>query len=724
MTTGATKNAEYDNRNRESRRAGWRASKDKHKERLVNARAIAREEKFRSLEFVAWDGEGSEVDDGEPQPYMLFGNSDGISIQREELRTEECLAAICQGDPNVINFSFAFTYDANQILWELPKNKMYALTQGRRVVWNDFVIEWAAGKWFRVRRNWKGEKWIKIYDSFHFFNESLVKVLKKYNIGTKAEREYLEKMKEARPQFSWAEIEEVKKYWKLEGKLMVQLMEYIRDLFADAGLFLRNWHGAGAVARLMLDQHNIKAAKIDMRKSYPEVWIAARYAFSAGRFEQFVAGLHLGDIWNYDIHSAFPYAIQFLPNLANGKWVHNRTVDRNGIDSRKFALYQIEYHTKRPYNDDRSPRPLFRRLLNDNICWPNRVNGWYWSPEAELVKDDLDAKFIESWEFVGDGSQPLAWIAEIYKKREYLKRIGNVMEYVFKLGMNACYGQFAQRTGWQNTRNDNGERGGPPIYHQLEWAGYVTSMCKAMVYRVAKWAHSHGELITIDTDGVFTTVRVPNDVLPNGIGDDLGQWEETKYSGILIFQNGFYWLRNEDGWKKAKSRGAPRGSVPIERAWETLDQMEMGTVGKRPICHGRKNGCEYRKALCQRHAAFEYSKHIFVSFGKALQGDFLSWRSWQDQPHKLKFGGTGKRQHDGRLCPKCVYYQFGFETPGWESQFHTLVQYDPHPTKEYHEGDDYWSLMHKLPWINRKEERCADLLLDPEELDIFEESTL
>ena len=703
----SSRHSEYDRANRKARQAGWRESKARYSDRRKQERAEEREKKFRELEFCVWDGEGSEVPEGTPQPYMLFGNTDGLSIQAEQLTTEQCLDLICQGDPKKVNVSFAFTYDVNQIIWQIPYRRVWSLMRGRTIIYHGFILQWAPGKWLQVRRNRKGERGIKIHDGFHFFNSSLVAAINKYKIGTEDERRWLEQKKAERSQFRWEDIEEVKRYFQLEGRLMVELYTYIRDVFADAGMFISSWHGPGAVARYMLRTHNVKV--VDTRKTNPEVWIAARYAFSAGRFEQFLAGFYDGRIWNYDIHSAFPYAIQFLPDLSKGFWRHNLRVDRDRIDPMRFSVYLIKYDN--PDQNSWKPHPLFRRLPNDNICWPNKVNGWYWSPEADLVKDDPNAEFIEEWEFVGDGSRPMAWIADIYDTREYHKRLGHVIEYPFKLGMNSCYGQFAQRSGWQNVRLPDGTRGGPPPYHQLEWAGYITSMCKSMVYKVAQWAYEHNGLITIDTDGIFSTVPVPESVLPNGIGNKLGQWEEAVYEGILIYQNGFYWLKKDGEWSKAKSRGAPRGTVPIEKAWEAMAVMEAG--GK------------------ARDNRIHYSKTIYTSFGKARAlGNLASWRSWQTLPHELVFGGTGKRQHSTKTCPTClatrdprILEQMIIQCETMSHSMHILKPMPFGHWTRYRKGiaDDHWSVMHRLPWINPPEDTAAEELTDLEIEEIPEE---
>ena len=645
--------------------------------------------------FVSWDGEGSKVNPGERQPYMLFGNSDCQYIMAPQLTTKACLQLILRSRQDAIHFGFAFGYDVNQILCDLPAGALFGLARNNRCRWEGYKIEYIPGKWFQVSAEGVSRK---IFDVFHYFNCSLVAALDKYLIGTHAQRTWIEEQKANRPEFTWDEIDEVIKYWKLEGHLMVELMTYLRKLFNDAGFYPSSWHGPGALARVLLNNHQIRHCRVDMRKHNIEVWIAARYAYCGGRFQQWLAGLYEGQVYNYDINSAYPYAIQFLPNLATGKWRRNIRINRSRIHRDRFCLYHIRYDEdklEKPHSSVRKrnrPRPLFRRLKNDAVFWPNRVEGWYWSPEAELVKDDPAAEFLEEWAFEDDGDRPFAFIADIYQKREYHKALGNAIENAFKLAMNSCYGQFAQRTGWKSMRPP-----GPPTYHQLEWAGFITSMCRAMIHRAAAYAWKKGGLITVDTDGIYSTVPVPDNVLINGIGDGLGQWGEKKYEGILIWQNGFYWLKKDGVWSEAKSRGAPRGKVPIEAAWKALPNLE-------PI---------------------RYEKTQFVGFKLALQQHGQNWRSWQPEPREVDFGGGphSKMQHiynpkrGSGFCVKCV--------TGKGELHNTIAMYPSHGeyTGKY---KDTWSYMHNLPWVRMDEKTIEDDPMDDPEIlkAIYGDSTL
>ena len=699
--------ARYNKTHADQRRAYEHKRRESHAKKMRDA---MQKKRGTAKRFLAWDGEGSSVPNGAAQPYMLFGNSDGQRIKAPELRTKACLDLILSSPKNRIHFGFAFGYDVNQILVDLSIAHLSRLAKTNQVRWKPnkkmpagpknpvYHLEYIPEKWFRVTCDGVTRT---IYDVFHFYNRALVDVLDEYGIGTEAEREYLREQKKNRPHFTWEEIEEVIEYWTLEGRLMVELMEYMRGLFNQAGFFPTSWHGPGALARIMLKNHGIKNCLLDTRSYYPKVWEAGRYGFTGGRFQQWLAGLFEGQVWNYDIHSAYPYAIQFLPNLATGKWFENHDVDRSTIRAERFCIYHIRYDARglekgsRSFHHRSRPRPLFRRLKNDNVCWPDQVEGWYWSPEAELVKDDPAAEFIEAYEFHDDGTRPLAFIAEIYNKREYHKALGNAIEYAFKLAMNSCYGQFAQRAGWKNQRPP-----GPPTFHQLEWAGYVTSMCKAMVYKVATYAYDNGGLITIDTDGIFSTVPIPDHVLPNGVGDGLGQWEEKKYQGILIWQNGFYWLNQNGEWSKARSRGAPRGKVPIEAAWDALD--DVGTI--------------------------KYDKMMFIGFKLALRNFGLKWRSWTPVPTEVAFGGgpAAKMQHVGRpgknsgTCQRCMP---DARMGKWTSTMHNLRPMNISHGEYHGKYVDTWSFKHHLPWLEM-DENTAEEQEDEALMRIYEDLTL
>lgn len=584
--------------------------------------------------FIAWDGEG--VIDGD---FSLFGASTGERIKYQNLSTFDCLNLIIQvgSRHQGIHVGFSFGYDVNQILKDLPVRALYLLREKGKCWWNGFSIEHIPRKWFVVRRNGVS---VKIFDVFLFFNCSFGKALRKYNIGTPEHLDRIDKGKEERPHFTWANIDEIELYWKTELKYLVELMEKLREIIYGADFRITNWHGPGALASYALGKYNTQLY-MD-RGSLPEVIDAARYAMFGGRFQAFMAGYYEGPIYERDINSAYAYSFSRLPSLSTGKWVHTYYPDRQDIPKRRLGLYRIRY-TNRWSN---GYFPLPHRDPNGNVYYPPATIGWFHAPEAALVRNDPNAEFLEAWIFEDDGTYPFEWIIDAFHERQIMQERNDPCEKTIKWMLAALYGQAAQRAGWQSI-------GGPPKWHQLEWAGAVTSECRAMIYSASKLAAS--SLVTVDTDGFISLAPVNH--LPNGSGNMLGQWKATTHTALLYLQNGIYWLRDESGnWQEPKSRGIPRKKLKFEQVYEMMLRNEELTV----------------------------NQHMFIGYGLALRGQMQKWRKWVDVPRTIHFGGNGKAFHDSTVCSACK------SGKSWGEAMHRLRQA---PTRNID------SSPYDLPWL-------------------------
>ncbi len=580
--------------------------------------------------FIFWDGEGPR-DAG----YALLGNSLGYEICNPYLTTASCLDLFldCAADnPTSIHVGYGFNYDVSMIVHDLPWRCLNALKVYNRTVWRDYELEHIPGKWFRVRRD---DVAVQVFDIFSFFQCSYVTALQEHGIGELDDIRAIAADKARRDQFVWAEIDQIKKYWRLELKYGPVLAETLRESFLGAGYDLRSWHGPGALARAALGRHSVYKA---MAPSPVEVQIAARYAFAGGRFEMFRGGHIQGKVYNADIRSAYPGYARNLPNLVRGQW--RRTRD---FQPGRFGVYRIEYDSK-----DRDPlrvHPLFRRDKNGTVCWPNHVQGWYWSPEAETVAGRDDATILEGWVFDEDDEKdrPFAWIEEYYRRRALLKRQGNPLQLTYKLILNSVYGQLAQRSGWDRKKRE------APRSHQLEWAGYITSACRASVYRTAKKCGD--KLTSIDTDGVHAMAPVEVQAAP-----ELGGWELSEYDDGIFWQSGIYSLKTGDGWVKGKTRGIPKGAYQAEDLIECM----------------------------RRNEPLRLNVNTFIGYGLALNGQRNNINTWVKEPQEIIFGGRGKRYHN------VPYYCERGKCPG-DGIHHFIPQPDF--------GGDFQSYPHYLPWL-------------------------
>lgn len=635
---------------------------------------IATDDRLSRL-FIFWDGE-SPQDSG----YSFFANSVGYELLHPYLSTEECFQLIMDTAleyPKAIHVSFGFNLDVSFMVKDMPRMQLSALHHYNATIWKDWQIEHIPHKWFSLRN---GDVHVKIYDYHTFFPGSYTKALIDFGVGTREERARIAQEKARRSEFLWRDIAEIADYCRLELKLGPLLGNALRDaLYAGSNYVPKSWHGPGAIARMALERHKVYDA---MAKCPAPVRVATQYAFAGGRFEQLIAGHAERTVYEADINSAYPYyAATLLPNLAKGKWRKGRNYEPG-----KFGVYHIRYNAE---PDRYRLYPLFRRDADKTVCWPNEVDGWYWAPEAELVADDKDAKFKEAWIFDedDDSDRPFAFLADYYLHRKAADRAGSIAAYTFKILINAIFGQLAQRAGW------NREKNMPPKSHQLEWAGTITSACRAAVYRAA--IQCGEDLVSIHTDSV-QSFR-PLDFLATGSA--LGEWKLTKFSEGIFWQSGVYYLREDlgypeglgYGWCKAKTRGIPKGAYTPEDLLHSLKAKE----------------------------SLRISKKVFVTYGLADAGQYDKMNTWQLEPHELEFGGTGKRMHQetgiggiSHCAEVCSLI------PGGD--LHRLVQYD-------FEGllNGVKSHKHHLPWLDGEDKAISEfddmIMFDADHLDPEEE---
>jgi hypothetical protein len=614
-------------------------------------------------EFIAWDGEETR-DKG----YCLFGNSKGLYARKPHLGTEEMLELIIETGrqyPNRFHVGYAFYYDVNQILKDIGKMRIAVLHKTNRVTWNGYTIEHIPHKIFTVSKYdvESGKRIrVRIDDCFTYFRSRFDKALKKYGVGSKEELKEVTAGKNDREFFMWKNIDVIESYWRKELRLLVDLMDLIRKDVNAAGFYIGQWHGPGALASYALKEHGMQEFK---RKTPDDILPPVLSAYSAGWFERFKAGVHKGKVYTADINSAYVHAISLLPNLAEGDWEYVLDPGADKVFETRFALYHVKL--KGSFKDfmlsaHGVPMPLPLRDKHGVINHPANVDGWYWAPEAALVAGRDDVEITEAWIFHDDGTYPFKWVAESYEHRLLLQQLGNPAEKVIKWMLASLYGRAAQRVGW------NEETGDPPPWHQLEWAGFITSYCRSMCYRAAMDVAVRGGLVSIDTDGIISTVPFREEFLHNGTGEGLGQWKIEEFSEMIYVQNGIYWLKDMKGeWVEPKLRGIPKEQVKDEK--KAIEALEGD--GK-----------------------IQLTKNSFIGYGQALHSDWKRWRTWETRDHVIDVNYSGKRQHIKMTCRAC---KAGYKM--------TECLHDLTPTIP----ENVVSVSHDLPWMNPKKDSNWEL---------------
>lgn len=611
------------------------------------------EKEYLNRQFIAWDGEGVTDPNSGKHYYNFLANSmGGIIIQKSAIRkhsglgTERIFEFLCsegQKYPNSIHIIYGGGYDFNMFLQSMTRDEVEELYKNDSIIWRGYNVKWRRGRSFEIRNlTIRGSHSIIVYDVLPFFQTSFVSACDSYLGENFSHREIIVEEKKNRGTFTEQRFVDVRQYNDYELENLVALATELRSRLNNVGIRIKRWDGPGAIAAELLSKYNIQDA---MAETPLEVAKAARYAYAGGRFEPIKLGVHNNKYWDeesssnvyeYDINSAYPYAMQFLPNLRNGKWIHSTgSKVRPPKNDKVFALYHVKYREPEDSLSNaieglRHPRPFFKRLANGRIFFAESVEGWFWSPEVcaglEYAKRyDCTIELLECWTFheYTNTSRPFSFVPELYKERQRLKAAGDGANVGIKLGLNSLYGKLAQQIGWRMDPY-TGQLRKPP-FHQLEWAGYITAMCRSRIFSAAM--DNLESVVAYETDALFVTEPLEH----LRISNDLGDWEPTVFSSLSYIQSGFY-FGTVNGKEIIRSRGVDKDS--IDRESFEFAFIEFGSVTAR--------------------------SSRFITAGQALFQKWDDWASWKTDPRRVSsFNADTKRVHWFCYCRACTEFNDG-----------------------------------------------------------------
>jgi len=580
------------------------------------ARAQARS-KQDARPFVGCDGEGIGRD---PHRYALFRMGDReLFADDQALGTADLLAFIvAHPDPTDILVGFAFDYDVNMILRDLPEDRwrhllgLVAPSPDAKIAPNPYDRN-GGWTWVRFGARLYGVQYIPrnhlrvcqgisirdrdtwrtvahpgttrtIYDTWGFFQGTFLKALERWDIGAE-HRPAIKAGKDARASFA-AITADIRTYCAIECRLLAEMMEAFRTACLGAGIRPRTWNGAGKLAAAMMRDHGV-IRKADVEKRCPAGLLRlAHEAYYGGRFEVTRCGLIEETVTEHDIRSAYPAAMLDLPCLEHGAFrkadgaqlarAHKRG-ESGGADPPLFVCGVQFKHRQKSFLCGLP----FRSAKDGTLSWPRTGRGVYWSPEIRSA-EKLGAKVKLTSGYLYEkrcDCQPFAWIEEVYEHRRQLEAIGDGRGVPLKLGPNSIYGKFAQRIGHPPYAN--------PIY-----AGLCTAITRAKLNDAIAATGDPRRVIMIATDAVYTIGKPPR--LP--IGEGLGEWERKRYRSLFVVRPGVYWPPKKRGKAQAiKSRGlSPKFLEPMirkfRRTWaDYIRRKKAGAIDpKVAALYGRK----------------------------------------------------------------------------------------------------------------------------------------
>lgn len=311
------------------------------------------------------------------------------------------------------------------------------------------------------------------------------------------------------------------RYNVTENRVLASIMDELRSAFVSIGIDLKRtqWFGPGQSAQAWVDGTGYEQPVVP-----DHVLHSAWSSYYGGRFEIFYHGHVPGPAYEYDINSAYPYAITMLPCLEHGIW-ERRTEDFHEVSVSPFMLAYGSYE-----GSDPNMGPLPHRTKDGFIVFPQKGRGWYWDHE---IRASLDAGLMDIFRVEEmliyhpcDCPPPFAEpLTKLYQKRLEVGK-NTPQGVAMKLVYNSLYGKFAQSVG-------------NPKYGNPFYASFITSWCRTMIDE-AVGSHPGGseELLMIATDGVY--FRTPHPGLQLS-GSELGLWDKSEKLNLTLVMPGVYW---------------------------------------------------------------------------------------------------------------------------------------------------------------------------------------
>lgn len=533
--------------------------------------AKRRSERHRDIIGIDGEGQGRSI-----HKYTLLAASDETGKRQwyiedcNGLSTLQCLDFLMSLPNNTRLFAYAFNYDLTKILEDLPDETLYMLfrpelrrNEDRRrgpkpVQWKDFRLNLQGTK-FTLKR---GKKTRIVWDVFKFYQTRFTDALKLWKVGL-YDVSHIERLKNQRSDFDKLASIDIRSYCLAECRSLAALVRRLIDAHTAAGLHLNVFYGAGSTSSAILKKIGIGKKRREPPKEIKE---AVASAFFGGRFEHSVIGPIEGPIYSYDISSAYPYQLTFLPCLEHGRWEY--TDNETAIESARSAL--VRYRLHRIESENWAPFPF--RESDGTISFPRQSGGgWIWSVEYEAARriypDSIE--FLGAWLLRSDcNCQPFQQIPEYYLERLRIGKEGPGI--VIKLGINGSYGKLAQSIGYN------------PPFQSWVWAAMVTAGCRSQILDMIALHKDKSNLLAIATDGIYTRENllrpIPRDTGTGHTDKPLGGWEKTVVTkGVFFARPGIYFPLSptEDEIKNIKGRGVGK-RVMLENWRAVIDGYERG----------------------------------------------------------------------------------------------------------------------------------------------------
>jgi hypothetical protein len=624
---------------------------ENHKKRSKSSeRKKIKNNQRTKMYYMGIDGEGQ---GHEKHKYvMLCASNESGTVQKsvhnlDGLTTKQCLDFILGLSNNARLFAFSFNYDLTKILSDVPDEKIYLLLRpelrqrkvknrgrGNRVHDKPAPVEWEGysfnlqGSKFTLQ---KGAKKKIIWDIFKFYGSKFTSALRDWKVGDIKVIEFMEKMKDKRSDFENESIPNIEKYCYTECQYMAELVRRLIEAHEKIGLKLTSFYSAGSSASAMLNAMEIR----NKIATVPGMINQIASAFFGGRFENSVIGIIPGPIYNYDISSAYPYQLCFLPCLQHGHWEYTTDHDKMVKAQNGLVRYVLMDSKRSQKSSLGSFGPFPFRSKDGSICYPETSGGgWIWREEY-LAGERLfpNVKFQEAYIYEQNCEcSVFPQIPYYYKERIRIGKEGAGI--AIKLAMNSCYGKLVQSVG-------------NAPFNCWTWGGLITSGTRAQILELLTLHRDPANMLMIATDGIYTRERLvtpyPKNTGtfetegPDGniVRKPLGGWEEKIIpQGAFCARPGVYFPMNPTAEQLKEIRGRGIGKKNLLDNWKRVIDSWVEHGGSKQV----------DIANVTRFAGAKSCISVSNIDGKPSYKRSERYGQWYTMPIKMDFNPMPKRE--------------------------------------------------------------------------------
>lgn len=526
---------------------------------------------MRTATFTAIDGEG--YTEGKKHYYNIIvascydrGFHSDISLSTGRLSTWNIFFFLTSRLYKVRDTTFVafyFNYDVTKWLTDLTieqrtelwNNKTITVESPDGLVYEVFYIPSKIFKLTHIYyKNDKIKKYsVTIYDTSGFFQRSFVKALEQWGIDAGKE---MQEMKSKRSIFLSQETERILDYSYDECDKLCQLMNKVRDALYAENIPLTKWFGAGAIAQRLLEINNTRnAIAVPGIVDNSDLESALLGSYFGGRFELFRQGI-ISETYQYDINSAYPYAMSQLPNLEGCRIQYSREYTRD-----KYSIWFVTYNVLRGDGKKQPTKyanaqtflagPFPYRTKQGNIFYPYLNSYGVWIHQIELQTAitlyGVDYFRIHYGYIITpiNDTPYFDFITNLADRRLKLKLANDQRNIVLKLGLNSLYGKTAQGQTSPDYK---------PPFQNMYIAGYITAYTRAKLLQQSFQCGAYGSgVIQFATDGIAANSPARNITKTSS---DFGGWEYEYFDeNICYIQAGVYYGERSVKTNKKKTRG-------------------------------------------------------------------------------------------------------------------------------------------------------------------------